>query len=223
MNHNSRSSLVAIAFALSIVIGLGFVLFLVSILVLPNASFSLRVVLSILGASLLGAAGFISGFRDAYEFALDFLEPSASSQAQAATEQNKSVLVVDDEEEWRDILRTVVKSAFPDITVHTARSLKEAKSKSSRQHYDLLILDMQLEKDQGVPHGLLFLDELRSRGGAPFSVIAVSGYPAEYGFRAGKQGVDFFIFKGTFDDDLFIAKVQGLLGYKGKNIREDKQ
>lgn len=143
--------------------------------------------------------------------------------AQAKSEEKKSALIVDDDALWRNqIIAPVLKSAFPEMTVHTARSLNEAKSKFGKQQYDLLVLDIRLSEELDIPHGLMLLDELRSTNQVPLRVVVVSAYAAQHGFLAGKKGVDAFIRKAEFDDWNFASVVQRLLSLKSDDSHDKK-
>ena len=80
-SKKKRRSILAFLIALLLLVTLTAVLFVVTLVVLPDASLSLQLLLSILGAAILGAAGFFSGLTDTYNFVLDLMERFLDSSA----------------------------------------------------------------------------------------------------------------------------------------------
>lgn len=76
MNSSNQRlrSILALIVALLLLGALVAVLFSISLLVLPETSIPLRVLLSILGAAILGATGFFSGLKDTYDLIIDLIE-----------------------------------------------------------------------------------------------------------------------------------------------------
>jgi hypothetical protein len=90
-----RRALIAFVIGLALIAFLSVILFFITLLVLPDASQSTRLILSIIGAAILGAAGFFSGLKDTYDFVLsiidDFFDDSAEMSPEGRqTEPQKS-------------------------------------------------------------------------------------------------------------------------------------
>ena len=58
-----------------------------------------------------------------------------------------SILVVDDEEDARDLLRIVLESC--EVKVHDAASVNEALAKLQREHVDLIVSDIGMPEEDG--------------------------------------------------------------------------
>src|SRR6266542_3299645 len=86
------------------------------------------------------------------------------------------ILVVDDLEEWRYIIKDVLDGKYH---VDTAASLKEAlKLLRSAPPYQVVVTDIGLSSDQTNTEGLDLLKEIHRRAPAT-RTIAVSGRPAQ--------------------------------------------
>jgi len=74
MDREKRRSLIALVIALLLIAILATILFIITIKVFPGISLAAGVILSVVGAALLSAAGFFSGLKDTYDFVLDFID-----------------------------------------------------------------------------------------------------------------------------------------------------
>lgn len=111
-----------------------------------------------------------------------------------------SILVVEDNTTERQELVKAIRRRFSDIRVQSARSSNEAIKKCNHTRFDILIIDINLGLNK--MSGLDLLETLNGFG-LKFLSIAITGYPIEYGYDAGKIGFDRFIMKPIHFDKLF--------------------
>lgn len=103
-----------------------------------------------------------------------------------------SILVVDDDTQFRQELTNLLRRRFINVKVQSARSPREAINKFSQKPFDMVLLDMNFGYEK--MSGLEILEEMR-KGDNPFYTIALTGYAADFGFHAGKIGIDVLIQK----------------------------
>lgn len=88
--------------------------------------------------------------------------------------EKKSVLIVDDEKDIRDIIKDLLKMSFPNIQVYESENGSDGFSKLARQRFDLLITDLRMPKVAG--------DKLMERMKGlkeefkPSQILILSGY-----------------------------------------------
>ncbi len=124
------------------------------------------------------------------------------------------ILVVDDQENWRKVLTTLLTS--DGHNVRAVASFEEAEQALSQGRFDLLILDVRLEDTDPLNvRGIELLDLAKAEEKAP-SVIMLTGYPES--IRKGvldRYGADVLMLKtppgDRFDSQDFKDKVRKLL------------
>lgn len=132
-----------------------------------------------------------------------------------STKRHKRILIVDDQSNWRKMLRTLLEQ--DGYVVQEAVDFDGAKEKIHSSVFDLLILDMRLvDEDIFNVQGLELLKLAKSRKISP-SVIILTGYSE--GIREGvldSLGVDALMLKvpkgGRFNNTEFKQQVRILLG-----------
>jgi two-component system nitrogen regulation response regulator NtrX len=87
-------------------------------------------------------------------------------------EMNERILIVDDEPEVLRLVSRVLSEADQGYTVATARSTEQARRYLDKQEFDLLILDVQLPKEDGIS----FLRQVREVKPA-LPTMLISGHP----------------------------------------------
>jgi len=131
---------------------------------------------------------------------------AAASQSPAEPPRGRRVLLVDDDSEIIESMRTVLESKGYEILV--ARDGNQGLLMAERENPDLVVLDMMMPKRSG----FLVLERLRRSHPVPMRVIMIT---ANEGSRhkayAEMLGVDDYIRK-PFAMDRLLASVQRLLG-----------
>jgi len=126
--------------------------------------------------------------------------------AQRSAAAGRRILLVDDDEEIVESMRTVLESKGYEIVV--ARDGNQGLLLAEREHPDLIVLDMMMPKRSG----FLVLEHLRRTRAVPVKVVMIT---ANEGSRhrayAEMLGVDDYIRK-PFAMDRLLATVQRLIG-----------
>lgn len=120
------------------------------------------------------------------------------------------ILVLDDEERWRDALVGILTQA--DFSVDAAGSTKEAKQLLSKSVYHLAVLDLSmLPGDGSNEEGMVLLGELDEDNllGA-MEVIVLTGYETVARLRKAfkRYKVADFLLKDEFDPTDFVSQVE---------------
>jgi DNA-binding response OmpR family regulator len=126
----------------------------------------------------------------------------------------KKVLLVDDQSNWRKMLRTLLEKEG--YEVQEAVNFDEAKKKISENMLNLLILDLRLvDEDVFNVQGLELLRLAKSQAQAP-AVVIFTGYPET--IRGGvveSLGVDALLLKvpqgSRFRGSEFMKRIRALL------------
>ena len=123
----------------------------------------------------------------------------------------KQVLIVDDQDNWRTALRTLIEDA--NVRVTEASNFDEAKRLLTSARFDLVVLDVRLvDQDEFNVEGLDLLNLIHAAIPDTKTVI-LTGYPES--IRTTPPDADAFIFKvpqGThFDSRAFKKRIKELL------------
>lgn len=129
------------------------------------------------------------------------------------------ILVVDDEEKWREELAKILRRLGGDVRVDTARDFKTARQKVANYAYDLATVDLQLideaaEPSSGAMEGMQLLRDLRgSPRNQACGLLVLTGYPStDHMRRALKEyNANDFIEKSGFDSILFLDIARGAI------------
>ncbi len=120
------------------------------------------------------------------------------------------ILIMDDEERWRDVLSgTLTRAGF---LVHTAPTAKEALQRLEETFYHVLVLDLRMEEHNPDNFdGMKLLNEIKKRGLNPaIKVIMLSAYGTTEQMRVtfkDYQVVD-FVPKHLFDNEVFLENLR---------------
>jgi two-component system response regulator HydG len=88
----------------------------------------------------------------------------------------RTILIVDDAPDWRDMLAGLIQEVFPEIEVITASSLDEAKTELTRNDFQLAIIDIRLDdSDEANIDGLVLADFMRKQYPQTQALI-ITGY-----------------------------------------------
>jgi len=120
----------------------------------------------------------------------------------------KTILLIDDHEIVRIGLKKLLADAFAIITCGEAASSKEAMQLASQREWDLVVLELSLERNSG----LQVLKEIKRI--QPKAAVLVLSLHAEnqYAFRAIKAGAAGFVAKGSPAAELLQAVKQVIKG-----------
>ena len=129
------------------------------------------------------------------------------------------ILVVEDEEKWREELRQMLADLDDEASVHLAIDYNTALDKINNNIYDLALVDLNLPGD--VPKfddpdapGLGLLAELRnSQDNQDCALIVLTGYGTTDRIRQALREYNAFDFveKSLFDDEVFIKTTRAAL------------
>ena len=130
------------------------------------------------------------------------------------------ILVVDDQEEYRDVIRMILEEK--DYYVDTAESAEKALIKIKKNKYDLVITDLIMKELDGIE--LLKIIKLNNKN---LEVIIITGYGSiENAVLAMKEGAFSYFIKSHNPDELIeeVEKVRQLnsLSKKSNNNKNVK-
>jgi CheY-like chemotaxis protein len=136
----------------------------------------------------------------------------------ASTSRRGRVLVVDDDDRWRDLLtQTLTQDG---LLVRSASSLEEALELLSHDFFHLMITDLRLQEDNsGSQEGMLLLQKIREgdlRGDLHLIVLTAYARTDEVRRAFREFGVADFFRKQDFDDKELTSLVRRLLGREGQ-------
>lgn len=118
----------------------------------------------------------------------------------------KRILIVDDEEDIRTMLGTVLREHYYEVNL--AANALEAFEKLQQQPPDLILLDIMM------PYmaGHTFIEELESRGQWPETpVIVMTGSAVDWSYAQKKLGREYALRKPVELDEL-LGRVQAMIG-----------
>jgi DNA-binding response OmpR family regulator len=132
--------------------------------------------------------------------------------------EKQRILVVDDDEQWRNIVLAefLVEQGYE---VRTAANYQEALNLITQERFALVTIDLKLAEDEPVGRGWRLLPKISTLTPKP-CIIVISGTAKsmEEVIEAYEFEVDHFILKSKFDYQKFIQTVQILL--RGKEKRD---
>jgi YesN/AraC family two-component response regulator len=122
-----------------------------------------------------------------------------------------SVLILDDEELICDLIANFLETAFDFRSIITATTPTLAIQKIANQSFDIMIVDLNLQKHSG----LEFINYLKDSGkGDVKKVILISGYFNEQNtLSAVKNGVKYLLVK-PFTRQQMVAELSKILDIK---------
>ena len=89
---------------------------------------------------------------------------------------SRSILVVDDAPDWREMLAGFIEDVYPKFKITTAPSMNEAKKHLTQQDFDLAIIDIRLDdSDEGNTEGLDLMEFIR-KNYTKVQVLIVTGF-----------------------------------------------
>ena len=123
----------------------------------------------------------------------------------------KQVLIVDDQDNWRTALRTLIEEV--NVRVTEASNFAEAKHMLTSARFDVVVLDVRLvDQDEFNVEGLDLLNLIHAASPKTKTVI-LTGYPES--IRTTPPDADAFIFKvpqgAHFDSRAFKKRMNELL------------
>ena len=122
-----------------------------------------------------------------------------------------SVLVVDDHQNWRFVLRTLLE--IERCEVSEAANLEGAKALLDNQHFDLVILDARLvDKEEFNVEGIELLYWIQTKFPRTKTIV-LTGYAENI---SGKIGSDVLMHKETFDNQEFRKQLRKLMATPSK-------
>ncbi|HEY2865909.1 MAG TPA: response regulator [Pyrinomonadaceae bacterium] len=134
------------------------------------------------------------------------LEPVTRSQETALGQRGQRVLIVEDNRDSRDMVRTLLTSSLDDVDVTAVETAAEALVLDAKSPFDLYVLDIWLPGMDGVS----LCRRLRERGRTqPIVFFSAMVKPTDRHFVMA-AGANEFLVKPK-DIDLFLPTVEKLL------------
>jgi CheY-like chemotaxis protein len=134
-------------------------------------------------------------------------EPVARSQEIANGEQRRRALIVEDNRDSRDMMRTLLTSALDRLDVTAVETAAEALALDAKSPFDIYVLDIWLPGMDGLD----LCRRLRERGRTqPIMFFSAMVQPNDRHFVLA-AGANEFLVKPK-DIDLFLPTVEKLLG-----------
>lgn len=91
----------------------------------------------------------------------------------------KRVLLVDDQIEWRDVFKAVLKQKFKELEIQECQGMEDTLEVLKTQVFDLAIVDLRLvDESSSNVQGLSLLREVKARS-PETKVILATAYPAQ--------------------------------------------
>ncbi|MFW6037934.1 MAG: response regulator [Candidatus Saliniplasma sp.] len=130
------------------------------------------------------------------------------------------ILLVDDEEEIRELSKTYLEDVYGNLTIDTADSARTALDLLNENYYSAVVSDYQMPE----MNGLEFLDELRDRGDdIPFIIFTGRGRE-EVAMKALNLGADRYIQKGGDPRSQYVVLAQAIKqSVEHKNAQRELQ
>ena len=131
-----------------------------------------------------------------------------------------SILIVDDQENWRKALKRALKDTPYYVSV--AKGFEEGQSQLSKRSFDLVVLDVRMEDDDIFNvDGLALLNYVKEKYPNARTIL-LTGYPDSV---KDKANVDAFILKvplrSTFDEEEFRNVVERLINQANNENEEN--
>lgn len=126
------------------------------------------------------------------------------------TKSKKSVLIVDDQTNWREILTTILENGY---RVYTANTFEDAQSAINSLEFNVAVLDIRLEDLSTFNVDGLVLVRMLKEKQPRTAVIILTGYSE--GVRPQileEYNIDAFLSKAWFDRIEFKALIERLIG-----------
>lgn len=114
----------------------------------------------------------------------------------------KSILVADDDDDWRELVHHALTTRFPDARIDLVRDGKEAIEKFDEHPYCVVLLDLEMPAVDGIE----LTARLRARNesqSTPLIVMTAAGGPGEWR-RLSQLGADGFLVKPIDPEDIAL-------------------
>lgn len=131
------------------------------------------------------------------------------------SEKKLKILIVDDNEEDRILMKTALRPNEWQFEIHEAKDLKSTLEKVKENNFDVIMLDLRLPDSEG----LNTVKEVRLAAEDP-AVIVLTGLKDEtISFEALHQGIDDYLVKGLVDHSLIIRSIR--YSIERKKVQKD--
>jgi eukaryotic-like serine/threonine-protein kinase len=115
----------------------------------------------------------------------------------------KSILVADDDDDWRELVHRALTKRFPDARIDVVRDGKEAIERFDEHPYCVVLLDLEMPAVDGIE----LTARLRARDESsttPLIVMTAAGGPGEWR-RLSQLGADGFLVKPIDPEDIALV------------------
>lgn len=118
----------------------------------------------------------------------------------------KNALLIEDHDETREWLKTVLDDAFPSIAIQTAETVTDARALLQENYYSIALVDINLPDGTGIDLIPLMLAESR----VGYIVMSTIFDDDDHLFRAIQSGAHGYLLKDQPRDQL-VTKLQGVM------------
>ena len=129
-----------------------------------------------------------------------------------STKQIKQALVVDDQENWRDVFKMFLKNEG--VWVTETNNFKDAKELFQKESFNIIISDVRLvDRETFNTEGIDFLNFVKDNKPST-KFIVTTGYPESIGNKHPPRADAYFLKvppEGNFDSKYFKEKIRELL------------
>jgi len=129
------------------------------------------------------------------------------------------VAIIEDDQPMSQQLKTWVEAARPGIEVHQWFNRDDAEAAISREHYDLIVLDIELGRERHAGVAIINAINKQTERQAATPVLVVSAMPATI-YRSIMKALDAwdYLQKATFEESDFIETFLDML----RSIKESR-
>jgi eukaryotic-like serine/threonine-protein kinase len=118
-------------------------------------------------------------------------------------DEPRRLLIVDDDDDWRSILKSALRSQFPAVEVEVASDGAEAMNALERTAYCAVLLDLELPAVDGIELTRRLRESSGVAAKTPIIVMTAAGGPGEWR-RLSRLGADAFLVKPVNPEDVAL-------------------
>lgn len=118
----------------------------------------------------------------------------------------QTAIILEDHEDTRDWLASVLQSTFAEMDIKTASTIAQARRHCEQQHFDLALIDLNLPDGTGVD----FIKLLRATSPETFCLVVTVFDDDKHLFPALTAGANGYLLKGLSSEE-FTQSLQGIL------------
>ena len=134
----------------------------------------------------------------------------------------RSILILDDEKDFRELTKNILKSKFDINSLHEYDPLAQGApgEEFDWSQYDVLLLDHHLQLENTT--GLDILHQNRENENFPVTIMLTASDDEEIAFKALKLGISDFIRKQELTKKILFASINDAIAAKKKKLTKQK-